>query len=280
MSEFDNNFSKLQDAILNVVIEKHNPNAVKVEFRPKLKEIINQKQKAYEVSNEKLIETNSAYITNHGPLEQEAKTAELSRSYSTSTTIETSSSLGFSGSVTVTAGGGLKLGILSVSSEVSVTAGVSSESSTSQSNTTSVEVSVTIPSQTVKVQPFSRAKISNNFYSNEATITYLIDAELDASASLTVHFNGSSAKECEHLYWVIVCPPSTSYFFGKSNETFSIISDYVAVHSTPDLDDVQIVIVNGKYVIRNIPVVIKKKGYHAEVVIGEQESLIAAIPTK
>lgn len=275
LSEFDDNFSKLQDAILNVVVEKHNPNAVKVEFRPKLKEIINQKQTAYKVSDERLIETNSAYITNYGPLEQEAKTAELSKSYSTSTTIETSSSLGFSGSVTVTTGGGLDLGILSVSSEVSVQAGVSSESSTSKSNTTSVEVSVTIPSQTVKVQPFSKAKITNNFYSNEATITYLIDAELDASASLTVHFNESYAKECEHLYWVIVCPPiSTSYFFGTSNETFSIISDYVATHSMPDLDDVQIVIVNGKYVIRNIPVVIKRKGYHGEVVIGDQESLI------
>lgn len=223
-------------------------------FVPKLKSILSQRQKSHRVSNKGLIDTNSVDLTNDGPIVQEASSPEISRTFSSSASIESSSEFGTESSLGLSVTAGFDF-LVKAETSLSYEASISTEQSESKSNTTTFERTVTAPSQTVKVKPHSKVKVTINFFSTDITITYLVDAELDQDT----HF---LAKP--RLFGEII--PEMPIRMGEIKDFIRKQSIYRPLHE----QSIHFAIEEGKIVLKNIPMVLRTKGYHTEVIIGNQ----------
>lgn len=223
-------------------------------FVPKLKSILSQRQKSHRVSNKGLIDTNSVDLTNDGPIEQEASSPEISRTFSSSASIESTSEFGTESSLGLSVTAGFDF-LVKAESTLSYESGISTEQSESTSNTTTFERTVTAPSQTVKVKPHSKVKVTINFFSTDIIITYLVDAELDQDT----HF---LAKP--RLFGEII--PEIPIRMGEIKDFIRQQTTYKPLHE----QSIHFTFEDGKVILKNIPMVLRTKGYHTEVIIGNQ----------
>lgn len=233
-------------------------------FFGKLKpNIVDQRQKSYEVSNRKLIDTNSVILTNVGSLEQENSLAGITRQFLSSARMETSSAIGRLSNIRFSIDGDFERKI-----KVHATSTHHDGNSFEQ---ISFEQTVSAPPQTVRVASHSKVQVTNNFYSKDATIVHLIDVEFDASTHFTIITrsiaDGRTGGIVQHID------------FRREKDRIWMM-DFIAAQSEPELiaplykNSVHIALEGEIFVLKNIEVTLKTKEYHTEVVITDQKLTI------
>lgn len=301
--DIDNGYKGLSGSLRSHYVKK-NGKCDELYMQLKFKSVSNKRQKSRSVSNQRLIESTSLHHTNRSPSNQEARTPEISRKYSTTTTVQTSSVFGINSNigVSVTAGTDLAFAkVVKVEGTVTGSLGISYQSTNSNSKTTSEERTVSAPSQVVTVHPYSRTDVTTNFFSNDITIVYIVDAVLDDETSFVCHDlppEGVDADEqCRQfltLSPLVLLMLENSYkhyppgpdqinflkdcrhgHFYRDDKTSTLSADRdsikVFISEHPASDNVHFAFENGSFLIKNIPVSVKTTGYEVEISIKDKE---------
>lgn len=136
-----------------------------------------------------------------------------------------------------------------------------SSTSNSKTETTTYQRTVTVPSQQIIVNPFSKVEVFTDFFSYEETIHYLIDLEIDEM----IYVNYTQPLQCG------------GKTFDQDTPNFMALNlqyhlNYIS-RSSGSQDEVNIVKMGGQFILKNIPFVAKMTGYHSEIRVGKQMPL-------
>lgn len=211
--------------------------------------IISKTRKSTHKSQMELLDTKTQIVINNSPLQQEQKSSSSSKSVTLSNSIERTNSEEFTSEVGATFSSGFELKFFKFDAGVNFNNAHSTTTSNSVTKSISIETTITSEAQTVKINPHSKISVTTNFYSCLETIYYLVSFEL----------NRRSYFEFNNKAWT----------FNERSVQGYINSTSLAI----DENNVKIVHENGKFYLKNVPVITKMTTYSTETIFGEEEKL-------
>lgn len=244
-----------------------------IQLNCKFAAALNYTLKSKSNSEMSLLETNSAYVINDGPLEQELKTSEWSKKYLISKSTTVGSSIEFTSEKSGSLNLGIEMGPVKFGGEMTMTSGQTSGTSESKTIETSEETTVTSPAQTVKVSAHSKVPVTSKLFTYLETNVYLMDLEISKRNTSLIAYR-DSLFSLENRFSDF----RTRYFFLRiSPNDFGIflltgggkLESYVEIGDEPE-DSLMFVTESGEYRVYNMPIVVKNKVYHVEITIGAE----------
>lgn len=243
------------------------------------KAILNYTRKIKSNSEMSLIEAKSTYVINNSSIEQEFKTSEWSRKYSTSKSTTMASSMEFTSGKSTSFNLGIEKGPFEIGGEITLTSSLTSSGSESRTIEIIEETTITSPAQAVKVRPHSKVLATSSFYTYLETTVYLMDLEISRKYTSYIGFRDPRNRRSfyEDIGFNSI---RTGYiFFRKNKNLYPSEKDSYEndedplIESDEELgddgeDSIKLAIKNGKYCVINMPVVVKKTVYHVESTIG------------
>lgn len=205
-------------------------------------------------TNPNLMDSTSAEPFNGSPLEQEVSTQEISRSFTqtTSVTKSTAREVGHVDQLELTAG--ISIGPVTLGGGASQARSRTTTRENSETTETTTEVTITAPSQKVKLGPKTKTRVTTNFYSYNVRQNLLIDFYIDKERSFIKRSSDTGGPT--------ICNTFDSNFNDR------IIGLLAEKRGAPGPDDVTIVKIGDDFILKNYPVQANVVGYETSSYFG------------